>query len=161
MPDDPQRKLISTRKGLSSVFETGTIYGQCVKTTVLGTKCYGFRLWVGCMDRTVSMLRQVDAWYLPVGTSKDLLARCEELLVEGTVVAITGERRTYAKYDGKNHMLTSIQVNIGKRICVLGVSDRASDVAARIARLKPTDVLFEDTGEDVSDELGEEEAVAD
>ena len=154
-------KLMTTKKGLSALFEIGTIYGKPVVTKVFGTACYGFRVWVGSSSGGVSLLRQMDSWYLPIEGSKALADKCRKTLTEGTVVAVTGERKTFARYSPKEHMLTSVQVNIGRKISVCGYSDKATNLSTELERLKATDRMYTDTMEDISDELAEEQSLVD
>lgn len=148
---------MATKKGLSYLFELGTIYGQPKITRVFGTECFGFRMWVGSSSGGVSILRQIDSWYLPIEGSRALKEKCVAKLMEGAVVAISGERKTYSRYNRATHMLTSIQVNIGRRIMPCGFSDKMQEISTEIERLKSTDRMYIDTGKDISDDIGEEE----
>lgn len=150
-PRKEQWEFIQTQMGLSSLFETGTVFGEPRVTKVFGMECYAFRIWLG-NTKEKKFLRQVDAWYAPVETSKQALADCMAMIKSGVVVAVQGARRTYCRYDAGKHALISVQVNIAESIAVMGTSDKAPMIEPILENLRATDRMMMDADEEEIDE---------
>ena len=150
-PRKDEWKFIQTQMGLSSLFETGTVFGEPRVTKVFGMECYGFRIWLG-NTKEKKFLRQVDAWYAPTETSKKALADCMAMVKPGIVIAVQGFRRTYCRYDARRHALISVQVNIAESIAVLGVSDKTPMIEPILENLRATDRMMMDADEEEIDD---------
>lgn len=103
-------------KSRTNIYEIGAVIGDIAYCEIHGCKTIAFKLWTNR-----GTLKQVEAWYCLIGTSKEIEMNCLKFLQSKVRIAIQGERLTYEYHDIGTNQIFYRQLNIAKVISILGM----------------------------------------
>lgn len=114
---------IRYNRSRTNIFETGVVIGNLAYAELYWLpRSIGFKLWTGKTHHAKARIsKQIEIWYAPICADKEAEMNCLKFLQKGVKIAIQGERYTYEWHDIGTNQLHYRQINLAKKISVLGI----------------------------------------